>query len=83
MTQTLDRYEDAPPTLAEVLELEDSVVNRVAELKAAGVDPVERAGLTEFDRKQAAIARSVYFASITQGRGKPSRFGTGKKEQKK
>lgn len=55
----------------------------VQQMKQDGVPPNERAALTEAARSEVGLARSEFFAQVTQGRGKPSRYGTGKKEAKK
>lgn len=63
--------------------LERELHAEVARLKAEGVDPVRRADATAEMRSAAGRARSDAFAQMTQGKGKPMKYGTGEAPEEK
>lgn len=62
-------------------EAEAALEARVAELREAGTDPIVVAEVTADERRDVLLARSMTFASGTQGRGKPAAYGHGSPEK--
>lgn len=65
----------------ELQRMEQALEEKVAKLKAEGVDPTDRASITAEERHAAGVARGDFFASVTQGKGKPSTYGHGSRER--
>jgi hypothetical protein len=63
------------------MQAEAAMHEKVAKLKADGVDPVTRAEMTAEDRKAVLRGRADAFQAGTQQKGRPTTYGHGSRER--